>query len=107
MSVKDAIQTIKTTGNAMKAHKKLEWRTVDAYDRIEYVATKYLTDSGWLDQYTIITSEKYGGFNIHGLLRNTGWAKTLKKAKAIAEDDYQRRQRLQLWQEYMETHDPE
>jgi hypothetical protein len=88
----------------------LEWRTDDTWGDTRYTARNDL-EGGWLGSYEISPSEKYGGFNVEGLLeRNrgggTGWAKTLEEAKAVAEDDYSRRARRKAWFEYIETHDP-
>jgi hypothetical protein len=88
---------------------ELTWRTDDCFGHARYTAgTEF---HSVLNGYSIVPSEKHGGFNIYGLLKKpngldgTSWRKTLNDAKAVALDDYRRRRRLEEWQEYMETHD--
>ena len=84
---------------------QLEWH--DKYDGKIY-ALRHIQGAGGsiLDDYEISPSEKHGGFNVYGLRGDTGWAKTLKAAKTVAEDDYRTRQRMLAWQRYMEANDP-
>lgn len=83
----------------------LEWEPDEDKWRDRHTGTPrykpFLTD------YAITRSEKDGSYIVHGMRpRTENWAETLDKAMALAEDDYQRRKRLNAWHKYMETTDP-
>jgi hypothetical protein len=88
----------------------LEWRKETVLGKQRWTARN---DAGgkWLASYDIATKEN-GEYRVWGLMRNRHqpegerFVNRLDIAKAIAQDDYERRQRAEAWREYTETHDP-
>lgn len=89
----------------------LEWTECNSISlRKHWTARNNMAD-GWAASYDICIMEN-GEFRVWGLMCNHShpggekYLDTLDEAKAIAQDDHERRQRVEAWREYTETHDP-